>query len=99
MWWVQNSSYPVVVYVQIIYVQGWFMSKVYMSSGGSCPNNTYAAVVHIQIINMSNGGLCPNNTYLVVVHVQIIYTCPVVVYVPVIYVQQWDDQFINIYVH
>ena len=64
------------------------MSKVYMSSGGSCPNNTYPAVVHIQIINMPNGGLCPNNTYLVVVHVQIIYTCPVVVYVPVIYVQQ-----------
>ena len=44
------------------------MSKVYMSSGGSCPNNTYAAVVHIQIINMSNGGLCPNNTYPIVVY-------------------------------
>ena len=36
---------------------------------------------------MSNGGLCPNNI------------CPAVVYVQIIYVQWWGDQFINIYVH
>ena len=36
---------------------------------------------------MSSVGLCPNNIY------------PAVVYVQIIYIQQWDDHFINIYIY
>ena len=45
-----NKVCLAMVHVQIIYVRQWFMSKLYMSIGGICPNDTSPTMVYVLVI-------------------------------------------------